>query len=509
MRFRFFTSLLVLSLLTGLFVGQPLPAAGQEASWSLISATAAFGFGDRSIDSSAIYNDELYVGVEDSSNGCEVWKYDGANWVQVNTDGFGSKANAYASSMAVYDGKLYAGTCKNTGTIGYTGPFPGCEVWLYDGEMEWSQVNASGFGDDGKNWGVQCLAVYEEKLYAGTWNPELGCQVWRYDSGKNWVKTNNNGFKPPAADESHIDAALSMAVYEGKLYVGANGGGQIWCYDGGTWAQENSGNFWQGEWLGWPYSMAVYDGRLLVGLYMGNFGVLGCRVLAFDGTTWKAISEPGFGDLNNTTINYMTKYESKLYAGVIKTEFREGGLNQVGSEIWVYDGSKWTKADTSAFGAGALVTNMTADGTTLYVATYTEPSGSGGVTAKAEAGSGTSVWMKGRGPVASTFFFAEGTCRPNFETYFCIQNPTPKAADVKLRYMKGDGQTAEDNISVPAASRATVSARNTIGTGDDAAHDFSTVVEAAEGSQIIVERPMYFNYNGVWTGGHDVVGFTQ
>ncbi len=28
------------------------------------------------------------------------------------------------------------------------------------------------------------------------------------------------------------------------------------------------------------------------------------------------------------------------------------------------------------------------------------------------------------------------------------------------------------------------------------------------GQSIIAERPMYFNYNGVWTGGHDVVGAT-
>jgi hypothetical protein len=24
---------------------------------------------------------------------------------------------------------------------------------------------------------------------------------------------------------------------------------------------------------------------------------------------------------------------------------------------------------------------------------------------------------------------------------------------------------------------------------------------------VLVERPMYFNFNGQWTGGHDVVGF--
>jgi hypothetical protein len=31
-------------------------------------------------------------------------------------------------------------------------------------------------------------------------------------------------------------------------------------------------------------------------------------------------------------------------------------------------------------------------------------------------------------------------------------------------------------------------------------------VECTNGQQIIAERPMYFNYKGVWTGGHDVVG---
>ncbi len=24
---------------------------------------------------------------------------------------------------------------------------------------------------------------------------------------------------------------------------------------------------------------------------------------------------------------------------------------------------------------------------------------------------------------------------------------------------------------------------------------------------IVAERPMYFNYRGAWTGGHDVIGY--
>jgi hypothetical protein len=110
--------------------------------------------------------------------------------------------------------------------------------------------------------------------------------------------------------------------------------------------------------------------------------------------------------------------------------------------------------------------------------------------------------------VNSTFYFAEGTCRPNFDPYFCIQNPGTTDANVTITYMKGDGNTDTQDVAVPKNSRVTVAARDKLGTGDDAAHDFSAKVECTNGQSIIAERPMYFNYKGVWTGGHDVVGFT-
>jgi hypothetical protein len=107
----------------------------------------------------------------------------------------------------------------------------------------------------------------------------------------------------------------------------------------------------------------------------------------------------------------------------------------------------------------------------------------------------------------STYYFAEGTCRPGFDPYFCIQNPGSTDAAVTLTYMKGDGGTDAQNVTVPKNSRVTVAARDKLGTGDDAAHDFSTTVTCTNGQNIIAERPMYFNYKGIWTGGHDVVGF--
>ncbi|MEW6554145.1 MAG: DUF5719 family protein [Actinomycetota bacterium] len=105
-----------------------------------------------------------------------------------------------------------------------------------------------------------------------------------------------------------------------------------------------------------------------------------------------------------------------------------------------------------------------------------------------------------------TFYFAEGTCRPDFEPYLCIQNPGESEAEVEITYMKGNGTTVVQNINVSARTRTTVVPRSELGTGDDAAHDFSMKVECTNGRSIVAERPMYFNYGGVWTGGHDVMG---
>jgi hypothetical protein len=107
-----------------------------------------------------------------------------------------------------------------------------------------------------------------------------------------------------------------------------------------------------------------------------------------------------------------------------------------------------------------------------------------------------------------TFYFAEGTGRPGFDPYICIQNPGSSDADVTITYMKGDGTTDNQKVTVGKNSRATVKVKDTLGEGNDSAHDFSTKVECTNGQSIIAERPMYFNYGGAWTGGHDVVGFT-
>jgi len=102
---------------------------------------------------------------------------------------------------------------------------------------------------------------------------------------------------------------------------------------------------------------------------------------------------------------------------------------------------------------------------------------------------------------ASTFYFAEGTTRTNFQEYLCLGNSGDQAASAKVTYLFTDGTTKDASYTVPANSRYTVDVNSVVGPNKD----LSLEVQS-ETPNLVAERPMYFNYNGTWTGGHDAVG---
>lgn len=99
-------------------------------------------------------------------------------------------------------------------------------------------------------------------------------------------------------------------------------------------------------------------------------------------------------------------------------------------------------------------------------------------------------------------FLAEGTCRNNFETYICIQNPNDTPSNVKATYLRSDGSRSEQSLSIPPRSRGTLRPSDVIGYGDNDSFDFSTMVETLDGTKVAVERPLYFSYKNAWLGGH-------
>jgi hypothetical protein len=117
-----------------------------------------------------------------------------------------------------------------------------------------------------------------------------------------------------------------------------------------------------------------------------------------------------------------------------------------------------------------------------------------------------SAWTGGHCVIGSTatgtnWFFAEGYTGPNFQEWLCLQNPGAVDASVEITYFTLDyGVKGPYTVTVPAGTRKTVYVN------EQAGPNLQLSAQVVSDQPLVVERPMYFNYNGVWTGGHDVVG---
>ena len=100
----------------------------------------------------------------------------------------------------------------------------------------------------------------------------------------------------------------------------------------------------------------------------------------------------------------------------------------------------------------------------------------------------------------SRYYFAEGTTRDGFESWLCIGNPSTEDMVVHATFMMPAGDDRYIPLEVPASSRKTFELNGILGPGID----FSMMLDAEWG--FLAERPMYFTYNGMWSGGHDAKG---
>ncbi len=118
--------------------------------------------------------------------------------------------------------------------------------------------------------------------------------------------------------------------------------------------------------------------------------------------------------------------------------------------------------------------------------------------------------VMGAGAPCTEWYFAEGCTRNGFHTWLCLQNPGDAAARVTLEYLCGDGASASKQVTVRGKSRYTVAVHGDalgIGVHDNAHGDVS--IRVSSDRPIVAERPMYFNYCGVWEGGSNVMGSPQ
>jgi hypothetical protein len=100
-----------------------------------------------------------------------------------------------------------------------------------------------------------------------------------------------------------------------------------------------------------------------------------------------------------------------------------------------------------------------------------------------------------------SWYFAEGTTRQGFEEWLCLQNPGEGTATINVDYMLGTGQTIPRTYQIGPESRFTIDVVEQLGLGQDVA------IRIESNVPVVAERPMYFDYQGSWKGGHDTIGY--
>ncbi len=101
---------------------------------------------------------------------------------------------------------------------------------------------------------------------------------------------------------------------------------------------------------------------------------------------------------------------------------------------------------------------------------------------------------------ASRLYFAEGYTGSGFQEYLCLGNPGVNVVHTTINYLYNDGTQGGAGLTLGGNSRTTVDVNNSAGAG----HEVSMMVRSD--APLMAERPMYFDYAGIWNGGHDAAG---
>lgn len=210
-----------------------------------------------------------------ANSGNEVWSFDGSAWGLSNT--FAAAPNALES----FNGKLYAVLAG-----------PG-QVWQFDGAA-WT-LNATLTAGS-----IRALRAFAGRLYAG----DDSGRVWVYEPGLDrWYVA----FQSPSV------TIQSLAVYDGRLFVGANPA--VYVFNGTAWDVSLS--------LAVDFNALLsYDNRLFAATNLSG------AIYQFDGAAWTVSLTPPGGEAQATSLSL---HAGRLYAGV-------GGP---AARLQVYDGRGW------------------------------------------------------------------------------------------------------------------------------------------------------------------------
>lgn len=102
-------------------------------------------------------------------------------------------------------------------------------------------------------------------------------------------------------------------------------------------------------------------------------------------------------------------------------------------------------------------------------------------------------------PNTYSCYFAEGTTRAGFEEWLTLYNPWDVEYVATVTYLVANGANRIRYYNVPAHTRMNIYVNSEIGS------DMDVSITVTSLARLYAERPMYFRYKNMWSGGHDTV----
>jgi sugar lactone lactonase YvrE len=290
------------------------------------------------------------------------------NWLQSNLNGFGDRNNFAVHRMVVFNDMLYAGTYNNNGG----------QVWRTSDGTTWNQVPLPGYFS-ANNLSILLGGPFNGYLYAGTANRETGGEIWRCSAcdGSDWEQVISVGFD--GADNTSIERIF---VFKGILYAttsNAKTGAEVWKSPNGDpswWSQVNVDGFNDSRNTG-MWGAAVVKGYLYVATSQldayaegTQSGVEIWRCQACDNTDWSQVNTDGFGNAGNYAA-WIESFNGSLY---VLTN------NDSGVQVWscsLCGGTDWTRKAVNGFNDPANNSGnfLIAFGNQLYAGVGNHPTG--------------------------------------------------------------------------------------------------------------------------------------
>ncbi len=301
----------------------------------------------------------------------------GLEFSQVCENGFGDPFNAYAYSMAWFDGAIYTGTGRaNLHLLKFAMPFVKMDVWPvetphanYSPEFEahaargeiwradprshqWERVYQAPLVEDGegehysRDLGYRAMTVYQGRsdarpaLYTATWSRSKsdGPRLLRTENGRQFELLPAPRFDTQGRDLV-FNAIRSLIPFKGRLFtapagatkgnVNLSGVTLIYMTDdpaSGEWRCVNAPGFGTFPGVATVYEMAVAGDFLYAGTGgLAGFSLYRTRAEGEPPFEWECVLEGGAGrgPLNQGAVS-MIEFQGSLYLG---TGIQNGGFD--------------------------------------------------------------------------------------------------------------------------------------------------------------------------------------